>query len=988
MSEFSEDLKKSITTGFLDHSFDSMRQMQPKFILNDRINGTKVLSYLLERLEVCDSFWLSAAFLTTGGLSTLHNSLKRFSEKANGEGKIYVSDYLTFTQPEALRRLRQFQNIDSRLLIGKDFHGKGYLFKIGDQFDCLIGSSNLTDTALTKNDELNFHFTATSESKAIKDFLENFNNNFNSSAKLSDDLLTSYSKKYDASKLMARDSLKVVSDEIHQQEPSTNNSFEIDSLEFEPNLLQREATENLAILRSEGKDKALVISATATGKTFLSAFDVQQFESKRMLFVVHRFRIASKALDTFKSIFGKTKSYGFYSGQKRDINSDFIFSTIQTINSDDHLKNFESDAFDYIIIDETHRAGAASYNKILNYFKPKFLLGMTATPERTDGYDIFSLFNHNIACEIRLPRAMEEGLVCPFHYFGITDISIEGEEIEEKSDFNKLISDERINHIIQTLNEYGTDDGIRRGLIFCSRVEEAEALSNEFNQRGFRTRALSGVSAEEERSNVMRRIEADEGPEKLDYIFSVDILNEGIDIPGINQVVMLRPTQSAIIFVQQLGRGLRISDGKDYLTIIDFIGNYEKNYLIPVALYGDRSLDKDNLRKLMASGSSLIPGSSTVNFDEISKNKIFASIDASNLKTKKDLINDYRLLRFRLGRKPMMMDFIETESREPYQFAKYSKSFYNFAKLEENEEELPRLPEFEAILLEKLSRYVNNAIRPIDSLLLFELIENGEISNADLATKYQKKFKSSLGNELLKSAFSFTNLRFNTEKYKGNIVRVNEIYDYEIVSYDTKIFSLGTSLKTALQNPIFKEYLHDSAKYSLEAYTNKFSLEKTVGGFIRYEKYRRIDVLRVLNWDKEEVAQNVSGYKVSNDKTNCPIFVTYKKAKDISDTINYEDAFISNTIFSHLSKGRRTMKSPEVLLWTDQKNNNIRLPLFVKKSDDEGDGHYFIGDLLYIEGSAVATSMKVSGKKPAAVVNCKYNIHEPVEENLYRYLIN
>jgi HKD family nuclease len=195
MSEFAEDLEKSLKTGFLDRSFDSQRQMQPDFILNDRIKGSKVLSYLLERLDVCDSFWLSAAFLTTSGLSTLHNSLKKFSDKANGEGKIYVSDYLAFTQPEALRRIRQFKNIDSRLLVGKEFHGKGYLFKIGDQFDCLIGSSNLTATALTRNDELNFHFTASSESKAITDFLGNFDNNFNSSTTLSDELLEGYSKK-------------------------------------------------------------------------------------------------------------------------------------------------------------------------------------------------------------------------------------------------------------------------------------------------------------------------------------------------------------------------------------------------------------------------------------------------------------------------------------------------------------------------------------------------------------------------------------------------------------------------------------------------------------------------------------------------------------------------------------------------------------------------------------------------------------------------
>ena len=227
---------------------------------------------------------------------------------------------------------------------------------------------------------------------------------------------------------------------------------------------------------------------------------------------------------------------------------------------------------------------------------------------------------------------MEEGLVCPFHYFGITDLLIDGEEIEEKSSFNKLVSSERVNHIIEKIDELGTDDGTRRGLIFCSSVKEAMALANEFTNRGLRSVALSGISSEDERLDVMRRIEAKESPEKLEYIFSVDILNEGIDIPCINQIVMLRPTQSAIVFVQQLGRGLRQAKGKEYLTVIDFIGNYEKNYLIPVALYGDRSLNKDTLRKLVSSKSNIIPGSSTINFDEITKEKIYNSIDGGNLK--------------------------------------------------------------------------------------------------------------------------------------------------------------------------------------------------------------------------------------------------------------------------------------------------------------------------------------------------------------------
>ncbi len=1017
MSDFFNELEKSVKTGFLNSNQESRILYQPNFILNNQKNSSKVLSYLIQRLEVCDSFWLSAAFLTTSGVAALHNVLKSFSNRTNGKGKIYVSDYLTFTQPEALRKIRRFEGIDIKFLVGKAFHGKGYLFKIGDQFDCLIGSSNLTASALTRNDELNFHVTATSKSKVVQDFLENFDNNFNSADELSDELLADYTKKYEAINTIRKDQEQLLNLDEDSDKTPKNNAIDTNLLSeiqkendetsltghlskdilkksqkkthpngktFSPNILQLEATDTLTTLRSKGKDRALVISATATGKTFLSAFDVKNFNAKRILFVVHRFRIASKALDTFKLIFGKTRSYGFYSGSRKDTKSDFIFSTIQTITHDEHLKNFEPETFDYIIIDETHRAGASSYHKILDYFKPKFLLGMTATPERTDGYDIFSLFNHNIACEIRLPRAMEEELVCPFHYFGITDISIDGEEIDEKADFNKLISDERLTHIIETLNEYGTDDGIRRGLVFCSRVEEAEALSEEFNKRGFRSKTLSGISTESERRDVMRRIEAEKSSEKLDYIFSVDILNEGIDIPSINQIVMLRPTQSAIIFVQQLGRGLRISEGKHYLTVIDFIGNYEKNYLIPVALYGDRTLNKDTLRNLVSSGSSLIPGSSTINFDEITKERIYESIDATNLQTKKDLVNDYQLLRFRIGKEPMMMDFIEHNSRDPYQYVEFSNSLYNFSVLQEDS--IPTLPEFEKILLEKLCKLINNGVRGLDSLLLLELIKHETVSNSALLIEYQKLTQSKVDKETLHSAINCLALRFNTDRksINGTTEAVADIYDYEILISEGDVTRCGQSLSKALKNEVFKQYLLDSTDYSLKTFLAKVSGSVLDGGFVRYAKYRRLDVLRLLNWPIQPVMINVGGYQVSKDKTNCPIFVTYKKSEDISDSIKYEDEFLSTEFFKHLSKGGRTLSSPEVLLWTSQKSNNIRLPLFVKKSDDEGQDHYYIGNLIYVEGSA--NEQKMPGNDKKNVVSLRYKIDYPVDESLYKYL--
>ena len=247
------------------------------------------------------------------------------------------------------------------------------------------------------------------------------------------------------------------------------------------------------------------------------------------------------------------------------------------------------------------------------------------------GNDIFKLFDHNIAYEIRLNRAMEEEMLTSFHYYGVTDLLIDDNKVDNLTDFNLLISSERVNRIIEQANFYGSDNGITRGLVFCSRKKEAVELSTLFNLRGYKTVALTGDSSEEERAKSIEKLESDNLSEKLDYIFTVDIFNEGIDIPKINQIIMLRPTESAIIFIQQLGRGLRKVDGKGYLTVIDFIGNYEKNYLIPVALYGDTSYNKDSLRKLITEGSKMIPGCSTINFDEITKERIFQSIDSANM---------------------------------------------------------------------------------------------------------------------------------------------------------------------------------------------------------------------------------------------------------------------------------------------------------------------------------------------------------------------
>lgn len=969
MDLIKEHLLQSFTTGFIDRSIHSNNEYLPQLLTNDKLQGKKVLTTLLKELRDLDGndeFWFSVAFVTTSGVATLIDSFREL-EKRGIKGKVLVSQYLNFTQPEALKRLLQFKNIDLRIVTQGDFHSKGYLFKKGNVYNLIIGSSNLTATALCSNKEWNLKVSATPLSHIIHEAINAFSTEFKNATSVDNKFIERYETIYKKNVQL--------NFEIREELNSTRT--------IAPNAMQVEALNNIEKLRSNGKTKALLISATGTGKTYLSAFDVKKVNPKKFLFIVHRENITKVAMKTFKSIFGESKTMGLYTGNNKDLETDFVFSTVQTISKHENLAQFDKTHFDYIVIDETHRAGAASYQRILEYFTPKFLLGMTATPERGDNFDIFKSFDYNIAYEIRLHKALEEEMLSPFHYYGVTDITVDGKILEEKADFNLLTSAERVNRIIEAAKIYGSDSGIIRGLIFCSRVEECIQLSNEFNQRGFKTIALTGDNSEEERSNAINRLESDSISEKLDYIFTRDIFNEGIDIPSVNQIIMLRPTQSAIVFVQQLGRGLRKTNNKEYLTVIDFIGNYTNSFLVPIALYGDTSYNKDNLRKLMAGGSNMIPGASTINFDEISKKRIFEAIDSANMQLKKDLVNDYIVLKAKLGKVPMMMDFIEHGSRDPFLYANYAKSYYNFVASQEPEVKGSLNPD-QIRLLELFSNEINNTKRVEENIILMELIQNGITSFEKLTAYIHNTYGYTPSKETLLSAIHNVNFGFVTQNKDGKLLPVNQIYNIENIEISSNSIALKPQLASYLNNATFKHYLLDNIKYSIDSFNRLFQKEKFVNGFVLYRKYSRKDVFRILNWSKNPVGLNVGGYMISHDESNCPIFVNYKKEDHISDTTKYEDHFLNKYEFAWMSKSNRTLKSREIVL---MQTKNIRLPLFIKKSNDEGDEFYYMGDVTPIVDSFEQTIMKDSkNKKDVSVVKVVFSMNTPVEDNIYDYI--
>lgn len=953
MEQVKSSLLQSLQTGFIDKSIVSSFEYRPELLTNDREAGKKVLSTIDWELKNCNEFWISVAFVTTSGIATIMNTLLELQKKGV-KGKVLVSQYLNFSQPEALKKLLLFDNIELKISVEGNFHSKGYLFRNDKLHDLIIGSSNLTANALCVNKEWNLKVSATFDSYIICNALSVFQNEFDRAQVVNDEFIYEYEVIYHKHR------------EFYYLQTETLESSI--GRKVIPNEMQNIALRNLEDIRAAGKSKALLISATGTGKTFLSAFDAYKFNPGKFLFVVHRKNIAEAAMKTFKTVFGKNKSMGFYSGNHKEKDSEFIFSTVQTISKDAHLNEFSPDHFDYIVIDESHHAGADSYKKIMGYFKPKFILGMTATPERTDGFDIFGMFDHTIAYEIRLHKAMAEDMLSPFHYFGITDIAVNGEVLDDKTDFNRLTSRERVDRVIENAKLYGCDTGIVRGLIFCSSIEECLSLSKSFNSRGFRTLALTGGNSDEERSAAINRLESDSIKDKLDYIFTVDIFNEGVDIPSVNQIILLRPTQSAIVFVQQLGRGLRKVKGKEYLTVIDFIGNYSNNYLVPIALYGDTTYNKDTLRKLMASGSSLIPGASTINFDEFSMKKIFESIDKANLSLKKDLVQDYQLLKFRLGRIPMMMDFIEQGARDPFQYVTYSKSYFNFLVSQEVSL-FQQLTAQQRDLMELFSTEIANGVRVEEVVILQELLSANKLSIGELSRILKDKFEINISEATSNSCVRNINFQF-VRKPK------------DIVYIENDLMKLSDDFILNLKNVEFKRYLEDALAYAISTFNFNFQKEKYIGGFILYQKYSRKDVCRILNWKVNE-SGNVFGYKISFN--TCPIFVNYHKEEDIAASTKFPEMFLNNSKFLWYSKPNRKLSSKDIISIRNH-NDTLRIPFFIKKHNGEGTDFYYMGDVKPIDNSFEDTTIENDKKERVPVVKLIFELKTPVESSLYNYI--
>ena len=812
-----DELNKALHTSFIDKSLPSNKDLRPKLFFNDYKRRMNLAFEITKRLKECDYFEFSVAFISESGLAVLKQILLNLKNKGV-KGRIITSTYLGFNDPKMFKQLLSFTNIEVRIFEQEHcgFHPKGFIFHKGEHRDIIVGSSNLTQTALESNQEWDLFFTSHENGELAAQVSAEFNIQWELSTPLTNEWIDNYKETY-----------------VKPVRPTPVQS----SKTIKPNKMQEEALKSLKKLRDNNKDKALLISATGTGKTFLSAFDVKSFKPKRLLFIVHRRNIAEAALRSFKYLIPNV-SMGIFSGNTKEKDSDFIFSTVQTIHKKEYREMFDRDAFDYIIIDEVHRAGAQSYQDIVDYFKPKFLLGMSATPERSDDFDIYEMFDHNIAYEIRLMQAMEYNLLCPFHYYGITDMTIDGIEIDDKSEFNILTSQLRVDYIIEKINEYGYSGDHVHGLIFCSRKDECEKLSQLFNMRGYKTIALTGDSSEEMRQKAIDSLESNE-EDSLDYIFTVDIFNEGIDIPKVNQVVMLRPTESAIVFVQQLGRGLRKNDSKEYVVIIDFIGNYEKNFLIPVALSGQTNYNKDSLRQFVCEGSLITPGASTIQFDQITEKRIYQSIDAAKFTQVRLIKDSYKQLKEKLGRIPRLKEFEQygaIDVQLMFQnkllgcyhtfLSKYEKDYHiHFSALEEK-------------YLQFISSKLSSGKR-VEELEAIKLIIN---KRTNLLSHLKDTLNSEYQIELPEVGIETISNILSQNFMTGSSKKTFE----EAVFIDDNFESSPQFLKL-LNNEDFKNQVTEVIEYAIDKNKKEYSNRYKNTDFCLYSKYTYEDVCRLLN---------------------------------------------------------------------------------------------------------------------------------------------
>lgn len=857
--------------------------MKDEFLSN--IN-TSFLNKIKGNLKKCNSFSFSVSFIKKAGLVLLEREIEEALERGV-KGRIITSTYQNFTDIGSLEQFYNWQkeydnfecHLDYECFGDNGFHTKGYLFEYDDSIEFIVGSSNITRFALLKNFEWNVSLISKDNLNSYNDALIEFELIWDKTLELDSKIIEKYRLQLDYA--------------IEKWDMDYVNA--IDS-KINPNSMQRKALRELRRYRDTGVKKALIISATGSGKTYLAAFDARNFGAKRLLYIVHRESILKDAKESFVKVFGAERSYGFYTGNENSLEADFIFATSNMLGR--HLDSFKKDEFDYIIYDEVHHVVAETGKKIFEYFEPEFILGLTATPERMDNQDIFNLFDQNVPFDLRLRDAINNDLVVPFHYYGIRDQLVDYSSKDKMIIAKNIAEQNNIEFIKSQIEKYRKPGEKLKCIAFCTNIQSCRLMAEELYEEGYHTISLTGINDTGVRIKAFKDLQDDNN--SLEIICTVDILNEGVDIPQVNMVLFLRPTESQTVFIQQLGRGLRKYPGKDYVTVLDFIGNnYDRAVQIAMALgtLGKTTyMEKAYLKEMIRTNfESLDIPQVKIKIDDLSKEEIINYIDRTNFNSRVFLEKDYRNFKSYInnGSYPTHMDFLNSDvSPDLIRIIKSTfggsknKSYYNFLKKIEED----TIPMFD----EKQISFINNMedLLPLARLDEYLIIEQA-IKEHTIDLKRIEGTNEHITEKSLENAY-------NNLKSLGIV----ENADIDV---------------TSIAEGEFQQYLLDTLNYGIVRYNREFGEYK--GLFKLYRNYYKEQASRIML--KNGILQKGTYY----EDDIAYIFAGIKKGEE--GRLNYKDKFINDKVFQWESIANVSESEKEHL------RNSKKVHLFIRKMENE-----------------------------------------------------
>ena len=823
--------------------FDSAEKINfeyQEYYRTDVMTGDKdarmQLYYQLSRsLRGAESVDIIVSFLMESGVKMIVKDLEK-ALRRGAKIRILTGNYLGITQPSALYMIKRElgEQIDLRFYNEKNrsFHPKSYIFHYKNYSEIYVGSSNISRSALTSGIEWNYRFRSDSDQESYEKFFGTFEDLFyNHSIVIDDEELKRYSKNWHR---------PAVAKDLDRYDVEADDKDLNVRVMYEPRGAQIEALCALEHTRLEGAKRALVVAATGVGKTYLAAFDSKTF--KRVLFVAHREEILKQAAVSFHNV-RNSDDYGFFNGTEKSTDRSVIFASVATLGRSEYLNEryFSRDYFDYIVVDEFHHSVNNQYRRIVEYFKSEFLLGLTATPERMDGKNIYEICDYNVPYEISLKSAINKGMLVPFHYYGIYDnTDYSGIHIVRGKYDEKELNETYIGNVYRhdLIYKYYRKYGSKRALGFCCSREHAEEMAQEFCKRGISSVAVysnSNSEYAEERSVAIQKLTDGE----IRVIFSVDMFNEGVDIPSVDMVMFLRPTESPIVFLQQLGRGLRKSKGKEYLNVLDFIGNYEKAGSVRYLLTGSSKLERGSYDP---ADRSDFPDDCQIDFD-MRLIDLFSEMDKRRLKLKDKIINEYFRVKDLLEKAPSRLELFTYMEDDVYQmavthskenpFKRYLDFKNGINELSDDEKEI-----YHGIGNEFISLIENTSMSKVYKMpVLMAFYNHGKIlmqvTEQQLLDSWKEFFSTGTNWKDLESGINYE--RFIAISDKEHIKKIIQMPVHFLqesgkgffIKKEECVLALRDELKDVVGNPVFVEQMKDVIDYrTMDYYQRRYRDEK------------------------------------------------------------------------------------------------------------------------------------------------------------------